>query len=129
MKKTIAGAILSSILLMSSNGYAESTAPLNQDIQGTWVLEFTKRSEKSEEKFEREDTWTFNNGKVIISHIPRDGGYYDQLPVNYEIADNKLKIAILGRSGRFDKFTLINNDQKNMTLKAVYGDIYQFVKK
>ena len=65
MKKTIAGAILSSILLMSSNGYAESTAPLNQDIQGTWVLEFTKRSEKSEEKFEREDTWTFNNGKVI----------------------------------------------------------------
>ena len=59
-----------------------------------------------------------------------DGGYYDQLPVNYTIKeDNKINIAILGRSGKFDKFTLINKDDKNMTLKARFGAIYQFAKK
>jgi len=129
MKTIIAGAVLSSILVMGSNANAESTPVTNQDIQGAWKLEYTKRSEKSDETFDREDTWTFNNGTVNISNIPRDGGYYDQLPVKYEIEDDKLKIAILGRAGRFDKFTFINNDQKSMTLKAAYGEIYKFVKK
>ena len=130
MKKLNVAAILSSILVIGSNVYAESTPLTNQNIQGTWYLEYTKKSEKSEETSKREDTWTFNNdGTVTIKNIPREGGYYDQLPVNYEIEDGKLKIAILGRSGRFDKFSLVSKDERNMVLKAQFGAIYQFIKK
>lgn len=129
MKKINLIVILSSILVFCSNVYAESTTLTNQNIEGAWALQYTKKSEKSEEKYKREDTWDFNiNGTMIIKHIPREGGYYDQLPVKYELEDNKLKISILGRAGRFDSFTLVSMDAKNMVLKARFGDIYQFKK-
>ena len=121
-------AILSSILIFSSNVYAEPLT--NQNVQGNWTLEYTKKSEKSVELLPREDIWVFNdNGTVTIKHIPREGTYYDQLPVNYEVESDKLKVALLGRSGKFDTFSVINKDEKNMTLKARFGDIYQFIKK
>ena len=129
MKKIKMLTVLTSILVLSSNTYAEDVLT-NQSIQGTWKLDYTKTSQKSKEQIEREDTWVFNNnGTVVIKHIPREGGYYDQLAVNYDIKDEKLKIAILGRSGKFDSFSLVSMDEKNMTLKARFGDIYQFVKK
>jgi len=128
MTKINVVAILSSILIFSSNVYAEPLT--SQNVQGTWTLEYTKKSEKSEELLPREDTWVFNdNGTVTIKNIPREGTYYDQLPVNYEVESDKLKVAILGRSGKFDTFSVINKDEKNMTLKARFGDIYQFIKK
>ena len=128
MKKINVLAILSSILIFSSNVYAEPLT--NENIQGSWRLEYTKKSEKSEELLPREDTWVFNNnGTVTIKNIPREGSHYDQLPVNYEIENGKLKVALLGRSGKFDSFTVINKDEKNMILKARFGDIYQFKKK
>jgi len=130
MKKINVAAILSSVLVFSSHAYAESMPLTHQNIQGTWALEYTKKSEKSEERRLREDNWTFNgNGTVTIKHIPREGSYYDQLPVNYEIVDDKLKIAILGRAGKFDSFSLVNKDESNMILKARFGSIYQFKKK
>ena len=130
MKKITVATILSSALLISGNVYAESTSLTHQNIQGSWVLEYTKQSEKSEKTLKREDTWVFNdNGTVTIKHIPREGGYYDQSPVNYEIEGDKLKIAILGRAGKFDKFSVINKEEKIMTLKARFGNIYQFIKK
>jgi hypothetical protein len=130
MKKITVAAILSSTLLFSGNLYAESTSLTNQNIQGSWTLEYTKKSEKSEETVKREDTWIFNNnGTVAITHIPREGGYYDQAPVKYEIEDDKLKISILGRAGKFDTFSVINKEEKIMTLKARFGSIYQFIKK
>jgi hypothetical protein len=130
MKKITVAAILSSALFFSGNLYAESTSLTNQNIQGSWTLEYTKKSEKSEETVKREDTWIFNNnGTVAITHIPREGGYYDQAPVKYEIEDDKLKISILGRAGKFDTFSVINKEEKIMTLKARFGSIYQFIKK
>ncbi len=129
MKKINLSMALSGFLLLSGNVYAESMPLTDQNIQGSWVLDYTKKSEKSQETSAREDTWIFNNGKVTITHIPRNGSYYDQLPVNYEIKDGKLNVAILGRAGRFDKFSVVNKDENNMTLKATYGDIYQFIKK
>ncbi|MDF1583762.1 MAG: hypothetical protein RQ733_02230 [Methyloprofundus sp.] len=128
MKKINVVAILSSILIVSNTVYAEPLT--NQNIQGTWSLEYTKKSEKSEELLPREDTWVFNdNGTVTIKNIPREGTYYDQLPVSYQVESDKLKVAILGRSGKFDNFSVLNKDEKNMTLKARFGDIYQFIKK
>jgi len=129
MKKTTVVAILSSALFFSGNLYAESTSLTNENIQGSWTLEYTKQSEKTEERVKREDTWVFNNGKVTIKNIPRDGSYYDQTPVNYEIEGGKLKVSILGRSGKFDNFSVVNKEENIMTLKARFGDIYQFIKK
>ncbi|NOR69681.1 MAG: hypothetical protein GQ532_08320 [Methylomarinum sp.] len=130
MKKTNIVAILSTILIFSGNAYAESTPLTSQNVQGTWSLKYTKKSEKSEKHLPREDTWTFNNNSTVtIKNIPREGSHYDQLPVNYTIEDGKLSVSVLGRSGKFDKFSVINKDEKNMTLKARFGAIYQFIKK
>ena len=130
MNKINAAVILTSFLLAGGNVFAESTPLTNENIQGSWALKYTKKSGKASETFKRKDTWVFNkNGTVIIKNIPRDGGYYDQSPVKYTIKDNKINIAILGRMGKFDKFTLVDKDDKNMTLKARFGAIYQFTKK
>jgi len=128
MKKLNFAVILSSFLAVSSSSFAEGNLS-DQSIQGTWSLEYTKKDVKAGSKVTREDTWVFNNGTVVIKHIPREGGYYDQLPVKYEIDGDKLKIGILGRTDRFDKFSLVEIDDKSMTLKAKFGDIYQFIKK
>jgi len=126
----LAVAIFLSFLVFSSNVFAESTTLSNQTIQGSWKLEYTKKSLDTDITTKREDTWEFKiNGTMTIKHIPREGGYYDQLPVKYEIEGDKLKIAILGRMGRFDNFTLISIDGNKMLLKARFGDIYQFIKK
>jgi hypothetical protein len=129
MKKITVSAILSSVLLFNGNLYAESTSLTNQNIQGSWTLEYTKKSKKSEEKIKREDTWVFGKSTVTIKHIPRDGSYYDQTPVSYEIEGDKLKVSMVGRAGKFDSFSLVNKEEKIMTLKARFGDIYQFIKK
>ncbi len=129
MKKITVAAILSSTFFFSGNLYAESSSLTNQNIQGSWTLEYTKKSEKSEEIIKREDTWVFGNSTVTIKHIPRDGGYFDQAPVNYEIEGDKLKVSILGRAGKFDSFSLINKEENIMILKSRFGSIYQFIKK
>ena len=115
--------------LLASSVFAESLLKSKDDVIGVWKLDHTKKSAASSEIIKREDTWTFKNGSVTITHIPRDGTYYDQLPVNYEVEDGKLKIALLGRSDKFDTFTLVEKDDKTMTLKGKYGDIYVFNKK
>ncbi len=68
------------------------------------------------------------DGKVTILHIPRDGKFYDQPPVNYEIEDGKLKVALVGNN-RFDVFSLVEKDAKSMTLKGKFGGYYYFTKK
>lgn len=128
MKKLKLVVILTSLLAVSTSSFAEGSLS-DQSIQGTWALEYTKKDVKAAPKVTREDTWVFSNGTVVIKNIPREGGYYDQLPVKYEIEGDKLKVGILGRSGRFDKFSLVDIDDKSMTLKAKFGDIYQFIKK
>ena len=128
MKKLKLAVILSSLLAVSTSSFAEGSLS-DQSIQGTWALEYTKKDVKTASKVTREDTWVFNNGTVVIKHIPREGGYYDQSAVKYEIEGDKLKVGILGRAGRFDKFSLVDIDDKSMTLKAKFGDLYQFIKK
>ena len=129
MKKITFAFLFLSLSLLTSSVFAESLLKSKDDVIGVWKLDHTKKSATSSEIIKREDTWTFKNGSVTITHIPRDGAYYDQLPVTYEVEDGKLKIALLGRSDKFDTFTLIEKDDKTMTLKGKYGDIYVFTKK
>ena len=128
MKKMNLAALATGLILLGGQAFSETLT--NENIQGAWTLEHTKESEKSDELMNREDIWVFNkNGTVTIKHIPREGDYYDQLPVKYVIDGDKLDIALLGRAGKFDKFTLLNKDDKNMLLKARFGAVYQFSKK
>ncbi|MDD4916071.1 MAG: hypothetical protein PHW13_13675 [Methylococcales bacterium] len=127
--KTLSIAGLLGLALFSLQAVADVALQSTADVQGNWKLEYTKKSISSSETIRREDSWAFNNGKVTITHIPRDGSFYDQTPVNYEVENGKLKIALLGRSDKFDVFSLLEKNDKEMVLKGKFGDIYHFVRK
>jgi len=128
MKKINLTAVLLGLSIFGSVVYADVTLKSKEEVEGTWKLQSTKNSLTDKQAIDREDTWVFKDGKVTILHIPREGTYYDQPPVAYEIEDGKLKVAIIG-SSRFDMFTVVDKDDKNMTLKGKYGGYYYFNKK
>ena len=128
MKKINLAAVLLVLSVSVSAVYADVTLHSKQEVEGTWKLQSTKNSLNDKQALDREDTWVFKDGKVTILHIPREGTYYDQPPVAYEIEDGKLKVAIIGGS-RFDLFTVVEKDDKNMVLKGKYGNYYYFNKK
>ena len=128
MKKMNLAAVLLGLSLFGSAVYADVTLQSKEEVQGTWKLQSTKNSLNDKQAIDREDTWVFKDGKLTILHIPREGTYYDQPPVVYEVEDGKLKVAIIG-SGRFDLFTVVEKDDKNMILKGKYGGYYYFTKK
>jgi hypothetical protein len=128
MKKINLAAVLLGLSVLSSAVYADVAVQSKEEIEGTWKLQSTKNSLTDKQAIDREDTWVFKDGKMTILHIPREGTYYDQPPVAYEIEDGKLKTAIVG-SNRFELFTVVEKDDKNMTLKGKYGGYYYFIKK
>ena len=128
MKKINLAAVLLGLFVFGSAVYADVTLKSIKEVEGTWKLQFTKNSLNDKQAIDREDTWVFKDGKVTILHIPREGTYYDQPPVNYDIEDGKLKVAIIGGS-RFDLFTVVEKNDKSMTLKGKYGGYYYFTKK
>ncbi len=128
MKRINLAAILLILSVFTSAVYADITLQSKEEVEGTWKLQSTKNSLTDKDAVLREDTWIFKDGKVTILHIPREGKFYDQPPVNYEIEDGKLKVALVG-SNRFDVFSLVEKDDKSMTLKGKFGGYYYFVKK
>jgi len=128
MKQIKLAAVLLGLLVFVSAVYADVTLQSKEEVQGTWKLQYTKNSLTDKQAIDREDTWVFKDGKLTILHIPREGTYYDQPPVPYEIEDGKLKVAIIGGS-RFDMFTVVEKDDKSMTLKGKFGGYYYFNKK
>ena len=128
MKKASLTSVLLALCLFANIGYADIPIESKDALQGTWKLEYTKNSVSAKEKIAREDTWIFKDGKVTILNIPRDGGHYDQAPVNLELENGKLKVPYIGRSG-FDTFALVEKTDNSMTLKGKFGEHYFFVKK
>ena len=128
MKKLNLTAVLLGLCIFGSVVYADVALQSKEEVEGSWKLQSTKNSLTDKQAIDREDTWVFKDGKVTILHIPREGSYYDQPPVAYEVEDGKLKVAIIG-SSRFDLFTVVDKDDKNMTLKGKYGGYYYFNKK
>ena len=128
MKKIKLAALLLGLSVFASTVYADVEIKSKDEVQGTWKLQYTKNSLTDKQAIDREDTWVFKDGKVTILHIPREGKFYDQPPVNYEVEDGKLKIALVGNS-RFDTFSLVEIDDKSMTLKGKFGGYYYFTKK
>lgn len=129
MKKINAAVILLGLSLCVPAVYADIALQAKDEVNGSWKLDHTKKNAASEENLKREDTWNFKDGKVTILHIPREGVFYDQPPVNYEVEGGKLKISILGRPDKYDVYSLVEKNDKNMTLKGKFGDLYFFNKK
>jgi hypothetical protein len=127
MKQIILAALLLGLSAFGSAVYADVIVQSKEEVEGSWKLLTTKNSLTDRRPVTREDTWVFKDGQVTILHIPREGTYYDQPPVPYEIEGGKLKVMILGGS-RFDMFTVVEKDDKNMTLKGKFGDYYYFNK-
>lgn len=128
MKQIFLAMVLLGLSVSGSAVYADVIVQAKEEVEGTWKLQTTKNSLTDKHPINREDTWVFKDGKVTILHIAREGTFYDQPPVPYEIENGKLKVAILGGS-RFDLFTVVEKDDKNMTLKGKFGDYYYFNKK
>ncbi len=127
--KNLAGVMAVVVLsVWASFVYADIPLESKDDMHGTWKLQYTKNSLTAKETVQREDSWVFNGGKVTIINIAREGGHYDQVPLNYEIDNGKLKVPFVGRSG-FDTFTLVERTADTMTLKGKFGELYYFVKK
>lgn len=128
MKQLVLIATILGGCLLGSAVQADVALQSKDEMQGTWKAETTKNSLNDRRPVKREDTWVFKDGKVTILHIPREGTHYDQPPVPYDVVEGKLKIEALGGS-RFDLFTVIEKDDKSMTLKGKYGDYNYFTKK
>ena len=128
MKRINLAALLLVLSVFGSAVYADVTLQSKEEVEGTWKLQSTKNSLTDKQAINREDTWIFKDGKMTILHIPREGTYYDQPPVDYVIEDGKLKTAIVG-SNRFELYTVVEKDDNNMTLKGKYGGYYYFNKK
>ncbi len=128
MKQINLATVLLGLLMFGSAVYADVTLQSKEEMEGTWKLQTTKNSLTDKQTIDREDTWVFKDGKVTILHIPREGKYYDQPPVDYQVEEGKLKISLVGNS-RFDLFTVVEKNDKNMTLKGKFGGYYFFDKK
>ena len=129
MKKSSLAILFGGLSMVSCLVFADMSFKSNAEVQGSWKLEYTKKSVNAEEMNKREDSWAFNGSLVTLTHIPREKIFYDQPPVPYAIEDGKLKISILGRPDKFDVFSLLELDSNSMTLKGKFGDIYHFIKK
>ena len=128
MKQIVIATAFLGLLVFGSAAYADVVVQAKEEVEGTWKLETTKNSLTDRRPVTREDTWEFKDGKVTILHIPREGTYYDQPPVNYAVENGKLKVDVLGGS-RFEMYTVVEKDDKKMTLKGKFGDYYFFEKK
>jgi hypothetical protein len=128
MKKINIAAICLGLSIFATATYADVTIKAKEEVEGTWKLQSAKNSLTDKQAIDREDTWVFKDGKVTILHIPREGTYYDQAPVAYEIEDSKLKISIIG-SSRSEVFAVVEKTDSTMTLKGKFGGYYYFIKK
>ncbi len=129
MKKLNQAAMLLALAVSTSAVFADVDLKSTEDVVGTWKLESTKNTASEKEAaLPREDTWVFKDGKLTILHIPREGKYYDQPPVNYEIEEGKLKVSQVG-SSRLDFFSLVEKSDKKMILKGKFGGYFYFDKK
>lgn len=129
MKKLNQAAVLLASIFLTQIARADVELQSKEQVAGTWKLQSTKNTASEKEvAMPREDTWVFKDGKVTILHIPREGKYYDQPPVNYDVEEGKLKVAQVGNS-RFDFFSLVEKTDNKMILKGKFGGYYYFEKK
>jgi len=130
VKKTNVVLALSVLFALSSSVVRAEPMKSDQEIVGSWLLEYSKRSESTDEKDPMGMTWVLKDNKLIIKDIPQvRGDAYDATPVAYIVEDGNLKISILGRPSKFDIYTLVKKIDNNMVLKDVKHGTYLYFKK
>lgn len=116
------------LLLGAANVYADVALTSDQQITGTWRLEFSKKNQDTAKVTERSDTWVIENGKLLVKGIEHSGNRpYDSAPANYAVEDGVFKVYI--RPGKFDAYSLIERTGDVMVLKDKMGVLYHFKKK
>lgn len=128
---------------------AEQKPTDNVDITGTWKLlasrptlevkineNKNKRLEDTpfkylagEDKKKSSEVWVFkDNGAFEITFDdPRAKGRATS-KTTYTVEGDNLKIAILGRSGKFDRYKILSKEENTMTLKGGMEGYYFFRK-
>jgi hypothetical protein len=94
-------------------------------------LEYTKKSLDDPEKKPMGMTWEFKDNKLTQKDIPQvRGNPYDAPAVDYIIEDGNLKDSILGRTGKYDVYSLVEQSDTRLVLKDnKYGAYMYFTKK
>lgn len=122
-----------SLLLFALSSSLVIAEPIksDQEITGSWLLEYTKKSEASTETNPMGMTWVIKDNQLTVQDIPQvRGGVYNASPVGYIIENGNLKINILGRVNKFDIYTLVKKIDNTMILKDTkYGSYLYFKKK
>lgn len=130
MKKLISRLLLSAVLLSATNAFAQAIKS-EEELVGSWLLEYTKRSAQDNDKMNMDVTWVLKDKTLIIKDIPQArGDRYDSAPVEYLVDNGNLKVGVLGRLGKFDEYSLVEKTDHAMVLKdSKFGTLYYFSKK
>lgn len=122
--------LVSLLLVASSNVFAEAIKSA-QEITGTWLLEYTKKSAQDNDSKPMGITWVLKDEKLVIKDIPQArGNPYDSAPMDYLIENGNLKVGIPGRAGKFDEYELVEKTDNSMVLKdPKFGTLFYFSKK
>ena len=128
--KKINALLVSLLLVTSSNVFAEAIKSA-QDVAGTWLLEYTKKSAQDNDSKPMGITWVLKDQKLVIKDIPQArGNPYDSAPVDYLIENGNLKVGVPGRAGKFDEYELVEKTDNSMVLKdPKFGTMFYFSKK
>lgn len=118
-------------LLLASVSVSAEAIKSAEEIAGNWLLVSTKTSPKDADSKSMGITWLLKDHKLTQKDIPQArGGTYDSVPIDYAIENGNLKVAVPGRAGKFDEYSLEEKTDTSMILKdAKYGTLFYFTKK
>ncbi len=129
--KIINALLLIPCLFVCSSATVFAAALSDQEIVGSWLLEYTKNKPEDADAKRMDITWVLKDHKLVQKNIPQArGGAYDSSPMDYTIENGNLKIAIPGRAGKFDEYALVEKTDTTMILKdPKFGTHFYFTKK
>jgi hypothetical protein len=129
MKKI--NALLVLPLLFASTIVCAEAIKSEQEVEGSWLLEYTKKSPQEGEAKTMGITWVLKDHKLTQKDIPQArGNPYDSAPVDFVIENGNLKVGVPGRVGKFDEYSLVEKTDTKMVLKdPKFGTYFYFTKK
>lgn len=130
MRKINALLILPLLFICSTSVFAEAIKS-EQEVEGSWLLEYTKKSPQEGDAKTMNITWVLKNHQLIQKDIPQArGNPYDSAPVEFTIENGNLKVGVPGRAGKFDEYSLVEKTDTTMVLKdPKFGTYFYFTKK
>ncbi len=102
---------------MSSAANAEIAIQSDTDVAGTWRLVRSATSAEGQAEVSRRETWVIGNGQLERKGIQlARTGTYDIPPAAYHLKGGNLLMEVLGRSGKYRTFKLIDKSDDSMLL-------------